>query len=114
MPIDFTLKRPRAQTIHLPDSVTAIRIDPTNTRARIEIARAYGALDRTDEQITAYQTILAEQPSNITSLLDLGMAMERTGRPDEAIDLFSQARDLALEAGFLPDVAKTRRRQIND
>jgi tetratricopeptide (TPR) repeat protein len=72
-----------------------IRINAKNLQARLELADAYGKLDRTDEQIESLKRILEIRSDHVPTLHQMAQTIGRIGRHDEALNLLLKASALA-------------------
>lgn len=69
----------------------ALELDPDTARLYPALAVAYLARKENDKAIEVLKKARNKQPGNVQPLIDLAVACEKSGRPDEAIAHFTQA-----------------------
>ncbi|MGB3543827.1 tetratricopeptide repeat protein [Rubrivirga sp.] len=69
--------------------------EPAATSVRIKLSEAYGMSRRFEDVVTLFKDQISLEGESVSALLDLAVALHRSGRADEAFDAWDQA--LALE-----------------
>ena len=80
----------------------AVRLAPTFSSARLELAVLLLAAGEVEATIDQLRVVVAQAPDNIQARVNLGVALRRAERPDEALQVYEAALALA------PDHAELR------
>jgi len=87
---------------HWNDALDAYRavlaLDAKNEAALAGIAFAAGHLERYEDVVQADTALVALQPSDVATLVELARAQARAGKPDDAYGTFTRAHAAALAA----------------
>jgi tetratricopeptide (TPR) repeat protein len=75
----------------------ANEIDPENREVNRLFAHTYHLLGRTDEAITVYRDVLANNEYDTWTMNNLGMLLLETGHGDESVTLLTRAVELRQE-----------------
>ncbi len=105
--------RPLPELDHLPEAETeAARLKEIVEAAREQLLRAELTLGRSDGLVGSARSLVAEEPYREHRWELLMIALYRSGRQAEALDVYSQARDRLLdELGVEPGPALQRMQQ---
>jgi tetratricopeptide (TPR) repeat protein len=79
-------------------SEAVIRVEPTDSRAYLQVGRAYAAKGRDNEAVAAFNKGLQQNPGSAQShaiYQELGIVYSKQGRDDEAITALQEATKLA-------------------
>ena len=80
---------------------SAVRLAPSETAIRVELADLLLRQDRYDESATAARRAASEQPDNAAAWSTLGAAEHKAGRCDSALEAYRRAQALKPEWTFL-------------
>jgi cytochrome c-type biogenesis protein CcmH/NrfG len=72
----------------------AVRKDPKNISAWINLGNILMDTSRFDEAINAYQKVLDMDPKNVDVRVDMGTCYRRTGKPDIAVNEYRKALEV--------------------
>ena len=102
--------RPLPELDHLPEAeIEAARLKEVVEAAREQLLRAELTVGRPDDLVGSARSLVAEEPYREHRWELLMMALYRSGRQAEALDVYSQARDRLLdELGVEPGPALQR------
>jgi predicted ATPase/DNA-binding SARP family transcriptional activator len=105
--------RPLPELDHLPEAeIEAARLKEIVEAAREQLLRAELTLGRSDGLVGSARSLVAEEPYREHRWELLMIALYRSGRQAEALDVYSQARDRLLdELGVEPGPALQRMQQ---
>ena len=105
--------RPLPELDHLPEAeIEAGRLEEIVETAREQLLRAELMLGRSDDLVGSARSLVAEEPYREHRWELLMIALYRSGRQAEALDVYSQARDRLLsELGVEPGPALQRMQQ---
>jgi tetratricopeptide (TPR) repeat protein len=85
--------------------IPLVAADPTNYSARFLLGVAHELRGEFDAAAEAYRRVLDGNPSNVPALYNLAYVLaERCGKPEEALHLAEQAREMAPESAAVDDV----------
>ena len=70
---------------------TAIRLQPNNTKAKVNLGTALASAGRREEAIRILSEAVRIEPDNANALNNLGTVLTDAGRLDEAITILNQA-----------------------
>ena len=77
---------------------------PSYSRARTDLASAFGRLGQPEDAIRECQTVLAGEPQNALALLNLGVAYKTLHRTGDAKAAFQQAQEATDDPAVLAKV----------
>lgn len=105
--------RPLPELDHLPEAeIEAARLEEVVQAAREQLLRAELMVGRADDLVGSARSLVAEEPYREHRWELLMIALYRSGRQAEALDVYSQARDrLRDELGVEPGPALQRMQQ---
>jgi DNA-binding SARP family transcriptional activator/predicted ATPase len=105
--------RPLPELDHLPEAeIEAARLEEMVEAAREQLLRAELLLGRSDELVGSARSLVAEQPYRENRWELLMLALYRSGRQAEALDVYAQARERLLDdLGVEPGPALQRMQQ---
>ncbi len=72
----------------------AVRKDPKNLNAWVNLGNILMDTSRFDEAINAYQKALDMDPKNVDVRVDMGTCYRRTGKPDVAVSEYRKALEI--------------------
>lgn len=72
----------------------AVKADPKNVRAWIEMGNILMDTSRFNEAVEAYQKALDLDPKNVDVRVDMGTCYQNSGRPDRAVTEFREALEI--------------------
>ena len=73
--------------------------DPKDSFSRYALAMEYVKLDRYDDAITEYRTVVREDPSYVATYFQLGKALENQGLNEDARGTYQAGITVATKAG---------------
>ena len=86
---------PSAQSLdHAKILQDAVKQDPKNLRAWIELGNLMMDTQKFDEAVTAYSKALELDPKNVDVRVDYGTCLRNTGKPDAAVREYKKALEL--------------------
>ena len=89
--------------------------DPTDTEAKLWIARLDLRLGRTEAAEAGFRSVLAEHPADVDARVGLGTTLIRKGAPTEALEILREAeRDAGENADLFSALARAYRRVGDD
>jgi hypothetical protein len=92
-----------------------VEIDPTDTEARLWVARLALRLGRTEDAEAGFRAVLRDHPADVDARIGLGMALTRTGAWQDALAILLEAeRDSGDNADLLSALARAYRRGGDD
>jgi tetratricopeptide (TPR) repeat protein len=76
----------------------AVELDPSYSKAKMNLAYAYQKDMAYEDSIKTYQSILAQEPNNTKVLNQMGFVYELENKPRQALQAYKKAMDISPES----------------
>ncbi|MEM7244182.1 MAG: tetratricopeptide repeat protein [Acidobacteriota bacterium] len=93
----------------------SVELDPTDVEARFRLASSLLALDRDDEAMTTFWSVLRRAPGHAATLQQLGRQLLKSGQAEQGrqmLQAFRELTDLGDRIGNLERVVRDRPRNV--
>ncbi len=80
---------------------TAIKLDPRDGQARLNLGNLLASQDRRDEALATYAALLRREPDNTALLMAMGQLYGRMYRYRDALDCFDRAERLGVDIAWV-------------
>ena len=100
----------------IPMYLEALELDPANPSLRTDLGTCYVALERFDEARASFEQVMAENPTHVQSVFNLGVVEKAEGDLLAAAGLWDRAAALSKdpqEAKLVSDMAARARQEAS-